>query len=129
MKKCILLLTVLSSFFLGISAMEQTALHRAQSSKHMHLEKNKWLLESAATANVHRALALLSVPNINVNYLDRFDRTALHYAALNGLYELAEELLRMGAKTSIKDDEGNTASKLADKAGYRAIVLLIERAQ
>ncbi len=129
MKKCILLLAVLSSFFLGISAMEESKLQRAQSSKRMNLMKNIWLVESTAKSDVHRAFALLSVPKININYQDRFGRTVLHYAALNGLFELAEELLRMNADTSIKDDEGNTAAMLAEKEKEREIARLIAQAQ
>ncbi len=127
MKKCILLLTVLSSFFLGLSAMEEPQEHKAPSVLLMMRMRNAWFVQSVAKSKITTATTLLSF-GINVNFQDGTGRTALHYAAVNDLYDLAEILLNMGADTSIEDNEENTAFMLAQKAGRSRVALLIEHA-
>ena len=140
MQKCILLLTVLCSFFLGLSAIaeqpsqeeqplqEEKPLQRAQSALLIMRMKDAWLVQSAAESNVDRAMTLLSLPKINVDFQDGTGRTALHYAAINDLYDLAETLLGMEADTSIEDNEGDTAQTLAQKEHHSKVAKLIGQA-
>ncbi len=57
---------------------------------------------------------LLSVPGIEVNLVDRWDRTALHYACSNGHQAVVHNLLQHPAvDVSIKSGGGDTALYLA----------------
>ena len=53
--------------------------------------------------------------------------SALHWAALRGLKEMAELLLSRGANRFMVDKHGNTPLALADKKGNKELVKLLDR--
>jgi len=52
---------------------------------------------------------------INVNALDAWGRTPLHWASVNGHRNACKALLDLGADASIKDDAGETARAIAER--------------
>lgn len=53
-------------------------------------------------------------------------RTALHYAAENGLAKIAKLLLENGAPNQVKDRKGHMAGDLARMNGYGSLALMIQ---
>jgi ankyrin repeat protein len=88
--------------------------------------KNVLLVRAVAESNVPQALALLQLPGINTATKDAQGKTALHYAAEKGLIDVVTALLAKGADKSITDNQGETASSLAQKAGHDDIALLTQ---
>jgi ankyrin repeat protein len=70
-----------------------------------------------------------SLQRIDPDRRDRFGRTALIYAALNGRSDLAEQLLRINASVGLKDNYGKTALDYARRSGNKAIVQVLTRPQ
>lgn len=91
------------------------------------------LVGAAATKDLNRVRELIMFNNKLVNMKARNEgqkgMTALHYAAYNNHYEMANYILRHGGKTNIKSTGANVtplhfASEYADK---KLILLLIDR--
>lgn len=57
---------------------------------------------------------------------DSEGRTTLHYAAEDGLVEMAKLLLQNGAPNLAKDKKGHTAGDLARMNGYASLALMIK---
>ena len=70
-------------------------------------------LSVASAWNNYNAVKLLMRKGADVNQIDRYGNTALHYAAANGNVEIVKLLLDSGARIDKNDKEGNTAMHLA----------------
>ena len=88
--------------------------------------KDSLLVTSAAENNEARALLLLKVPGVNVNFPDGSGKTALHHAAANGMRDLVEQLLKARANKDATDGEGNTPLELAKLQEHTEIIELLE---
>ncbi len=60
------------------------------------------------------------------NKQDRHGLTPLHYAALNGQRMAAIELIKVGAKTDIKDNEGDRPADIARKKYRHDLLSILE---
>jgi uncharacterized protein len=60
---------------------------------------------------------------------DRDGATALFFAVLAGKTDTVRMLLAQGAKTDVKQKDGNTALSLAKQQGFREIVRVLEKGQ
>ncbi|UCM86075.1 MAG: ankyrin repeat domain-containing protein [Rickettsia endosymbiont of Culicoides impunctatus] len=73
------------------------------------LNKNA-LFKAVETGNMHLTNHLLT--KANVDNQDKSGNTALHYAVKNNRHDMAEMLLKWGAKPNIANDNGMTASDI-----------------
>ena len=72
-------------------------------------------------------IRLLSIRNINVNVKDVYGGTPLHYAAINGHFEITRLLIQNGADVNVKKNDGNTPLHYAAWNGHVNILhLLVE---
>jgi hypothetical protein len=80
-----------------------------------------------AAENGHAAACLLLIANgANVNLVDRYNRTALHYASRNKHVGCAAALMDGGAKNDVECDlGGETASDLAKLTGNRQLIRVV----
>eukprot|EP00873_Tetraselmis_striata_P004366 jgi/Tetstr1/424630/TSEL_015152.t1 len=68
--------------------------------------------------------------DLNIDTRDKWDRTALHWAAECGHPEACKTLVYLGADLHAKDGVGRTAMHLAARAGYLdAVKALVEKAE
>lgn len=71
-------------------------------------------LERARLLPFERRAVLISITkillsaNVKIDTRDEYNRTALNYAALNGLYEVMDILVKKGADKEIADSDNNT---------------------
>ena len=94
-----------------------------------HDEDGKTALMSAC-ANEHAivALALLERTDIEVNLVNKYDNTALHWASLKGMLEVVEKLIEKGADVNKQNEDGYTALIGAcDKGMLEVVEKLIEK--
>ena len=77
-------------------------------------------------------MALLAGPTgclkNNVDDVNLGRRTALHTAAQNGHEDIAGILLAAGAKTTLRDSDGDTPTLLAGRYQHRAVFELLVKA-
>mmetsp|Transcript_35795 Transcript_35795/g.63891 ORF Transcript_35795/g.63891 Transcript_35795/m.63891 type:complete len:214 (-) Transcript_35795:170-811(-) len=70
--------------------------------------------------------------DLNIDHRDKWDRTALHWAAENGHSEAVSTLIFLGADPFAKDGVGRTGMHLASRAGHletvKAMVKKVEEA-
>lgn len=80
-----------------------------------------------AAESGHVAACLLLIANgASVNLVDRYNRTALHYAARNKNVGCAAALMDSGAKNDVECDlGGETASDLAKISGDRQLIRFV----
>ena len=70
---------------------------------------------------------LLNWDNASVDYCAcRYGWTALHYAAVQGQFDVVELLLARGADVSARDKDGATAAYRAQAAGHDDIICLMK---
>jgi ankyrin repeat protein len=86
-------------------------------------------LRDAARVGNAREVESLIGQGVPVDGRDTAGRTALMIAALNGHTAAVQELLALGAQTSLVDGDGLTASQHARRWGYSAIAELIDAAR
>lgn len=106
-------------------APQQERLNAAELGQLLFRAKEALLVASAAQNDEARALLLLKMPGINVNYADGSGKTALHHAAIHGMKELAKLLLELGANKNAEDAAGNKPIALAHSHGHADIVALL----
>ena len=73
---------------------------------------------------------LLNTPNINVNIVDRYGRTALHQAIISSNIEMCRLLIEYGADVNIQDNNGDTPLLKAFKVNefnLEIVRLLVDR--
>ncbi|KAI5475650.1 hypothetical protein MNV49_001067 [Pseudohyphozyma bogoriensis] len=63
-----------------------------------------------------------------IDAVDGYGYTPLHLAADRGHLKVVEVLVKAGADTSIKEEEGMTALELAEEAGHVEIATLLRGA-
>ena len=79
----------------------------------------------AYDSSVDMLEAVLSRPNVNVDYRDHLKCTGLHYASSRGLLKVVRLLLASGANRLLKTSVGITALHLACSAGHLQVVAAI----
>lgn len=84
---------------------------------------------------LHKAVYLNNVDRvrkhlrtINVNSVDNFNRTPMHYAACNGNLTIIKQLMSTGANLDIQDCDGRTPLIKAVECGHNDIVRLLVNA-
>lgn len=88
----------------------------------------KALVDLVRTGERAAAMALLDKGGVDVNAPEGNGTTALHWAAYQGDAELADRLLRAGARPSSANDFGATPMSEAAAKGDAAIIRLLLRA-
>lgn len=83
------------------------------------------LMRAAENHQMQIAQNLINHSEILIDAQNDFGSTALHRAAANGFVDFARMLLNRGAKTDIKDKDGYTPKKLAQRLGHTQIVELL----
>jgi uncharacterized protein len=74
------------------------------------------------------AVPWLLAHGVDVNFRGKRKRTALHYAAMQGVKDdYVTALLRAGAKPNLKDQDGKTALDYAKEKGRARLVALLQR--
>lgn len=68
---------------------------------------------------------MLIAHGANVNAVDNYGSTPLHYAAERGSKALVEVLIDRGANINARDEDNNTALRLAELEGHKDIVKLL----
>ena len=121
---------------------KQTALHEAAKRGHVAIAAalifagatpscaDRWLnrpLQYAALHGHAAVVALLAGPHggNNVDAVNLGRRTALHTAAQNGHDDIAGILLEAGAKTTVRDSDGDTPTLLAGRYQHRTVFELL----
>jgi len=104
------------------------ALPKAEHQKYQ-ISENKgnqqWILDAARTGKVER-IQMLEKQGINLNEGTRDGYSILHYAVVNGMYELAGYLVQEDRiNVNSKDQNGQTALHLAVKYDNLAIIQLL----
>lgn len=86
------------------------------------------LIRAAADGDLAEVKRLKS-EGIDVNLMDEISKAALHYAAENSHYKVAQWLLENGAEVNLHDAEmiGETALSLAVRKDYPEMVELLLR--
>jgi len=72
------------------------------------------------------ALKLALIPQVNKDKKGPVGRTVLHWAAANGLAELTSGLVKAGADTTIRDNNGQTALEIAQEHQNEVIVSILK---
>ena len=82
-----------------------------------------WTPLMCASINGHVAVVeYLLEQGCDMDHVDRFNgRTALHWAAFQGHFEVAQLLLRFGAKLDLRTNQGKTAADIATHCGHHDI--------
>ena len=80
---------------------------------------------AAALDNVEIATSLLGY-GAEIDYLDRFGRTALFWAAIPGHLDMVKFLLESGANVDVKDEKGRSARWWAEHSGHSEIVQVLD---
>ena len=88
-------------------------------------EAFRWSVRHSSTDTVK---VFLSIPRLNINYIDSLGSTALINAAYDGNLKKVEALLDAGAKVNSTDKFGNTALIIATHRGHIHIVKLLLQA-
>uniref|UniRef100_A0A061QYB7 Ankyrin repeat and death domain-containing protein 1a n=1 Tax=Tetraselmis sp. GSL018 TaxID=582737 RepID=A0A061QYB7_9CHLO len=60
--------------------------------------------------------------DLNIDMRDKYERTALHWAAESGHAETCEMLLELGAEPAARESLGRTAIHLAARAGHLSVI-------
>lgn len=68
---------------------------------------------------------LLKYPNIDVNYKNEEDNTALHWASLNGELKSVVVLLRYGASAIVRNKAGLSPVTLAESRNHDKVVRVL----
>jgi len=71
-------------------------------------------------------LFLASAEGDSVYYMRRYGWTALHYAAVEGQFDIVELLLARGVDVRARDKDGVTAAYRAQAAGHDDVVCLMQ---
>lgn len=123
MKHLILCALVILMGIPAASAMEPTTEpFNPELALMLYRGKDALLITAAAQKKEKEALLLLELPGVNVHFKDGSGRTALHYAAMNGLAKLARKLLQRGADKNAADTNGSTPLQLAEEHKQSAIL-------
>jgi ankyrin repeat protein len=86
------------------------------------------LIEAAKRGDLARVRTLLAADASLLAATDReFGATALHWAALKGHASVVQFLLAQGADTQARNGEGETPLQVAERAGKKDVVALLER--
>eukprot|EP00931_Biecheleriopsis_adriatica_P034999 TRINITY_DN20177_c0_g1_i1.p1 TRINITY_DN20177_c0_g1~~TRINITY_DN20177_c0_g1_i1.p1 ORF type:complete len:694 (-),score=207.22 TRINITY_DN20177_c0_g1_i1:67-1986(-) len=91
-----------------------------------HKEGRTPLMEACGAGHQAIATALLAA-KANINALDSYGNTALHFAAYNGHYAIVRDLLKLNPRRDIKNTHGETAASYALKSGNKGIADLLNR--
>ena len=67
--------------------------------------------------------------NADINYVNKFGRTALHYAALAGDAVCTRILIERFADKTIEDKDGLTAYQIADRENFTSVMTLLSQFQ
>ena len=85
---------------------------------------------AVTSANPDMVAAIIRQTSCMINALDQRDRTPLHYAAIQGLEDIARLLLEVGAKSDLLDEAGASTGHLAVQSGSEKTVrMFIEKNQ
>ncbi len=85
-------------------------------------DKRTPLIEASILGYARIVSSLLQTGGIDIDRKDRnYQRTALHYAALNGHLNVVQQLLAKGARTDCKDGSGRTPGDYALKYGHNRV--------
>ncbi len=79
------------------------------------------LTEAASMNDVVTVLSYGKNANNEVNVRDEKGNTALHYTCFNNNAEMARVLLNLGARTDIRNSEGDTQAGLAQRLGLAKV--------
>lgn len=74
----------------------------------------------------HRDPAKLLINRCDINHRNNEGQTALMYASLFGREDFSKELISLGAKKDIKDNEGRDALSIAEGQWNQAMVRLLK---
>jgi ankyrin repeat protein len=84
------------------------------------------LIVSAVEGNSEQARLLLD-NDANVSFKDNnYQRTALHFAALYGQFDIVDALVKKGADVNEKDASGRTALDYACRYGHKKVAKLLK---
>ena len=84
------------------------------------------LISAAIAENIVECRLLIDTGEANFNgERDKYGRTALHIASIEGYLEISELLTSSGADVNIRDSGGSTALHMASMFGYLEIVQLL----
>lgn len=95
-----------------VDADKQTVIHAAARAGASSAVLRALLLNCAQNTSAKKAPRSSS---LNVNALDAWGRTPLHWASVNGHRNACKALLDLGVDASIKDDAGETARAIAER--------------
>jgi ankyrin repeat protein len=84
------------------------------------------LTKACSMNRFHVAQALLD-RKADIDRINRFGKTALHYAAEVGSTQCTRMLLERNCKIDFKDKDGRTAYNIADEMGFIQVLKLISR--
>ena len=89
-------------------------------------EEKKTPLHIAICKKNLEAIELLLLAKANLNKRDAIGNTALHYASLNGLESVVNNLLDANANTDIVNNDGKTALDIAKSQNNEVIIKALE---
>ncbi|CAH8292415.1 unnamed protein product [Schistosoma turkestanicum] len=83
---------------------------------------NELILCEAARRDDIKAVSKSIANGVNVNFIDDFGKTALHYAAANGSYESVKLLVANKANVNTRDSNGTTPLHMASRGNHTRVV-------
>ena len=86
------------------------------------------LIKNVKKQNVDKVRERLNDPNIKINYIDSYNKTALHYAVENNDYDMAKLLLENGANPNVRNNYSRRTPILLaiDNNNYDMVELLLD---
>lgn len=90
---------------------------------------DKPLIRATKACHMETARMLLSNDHVRLNQVDRLGRTALHYAALNGMDEIVQLLIDKGADTTVLDRKNVSPIQFALRGGNDKCIAAFLRSQ